>query len=420
MRPSFHTGVLDGHDCGHDYVRSPATLETMTSALNSHDGAEAAAVVVDGTERNTPRAATVGPRSIIGRLPKYAAGKPPAPIEGLESFKLSSNENPLPPLPSVLSAIAGETAINRYPDPVATALRFRLAEFLEVPADDIVTGGGSLGALNQLLAAFAGQQDDGVQDEVIYAWRSFEAYPISVGLAGAKSVQVPVTEDGRHDLDAMADAVTDRTRVVLLCTPNNPTGPALRIAETERFIESVPSDVVVVIDEAYQEFVRDTDAVDGLALYRKYPNVVVLRTFSKAHGLAGLRVGYSISRPEITQHLRVAAVPFAVSSVAERAAIASLDHYSEVVERVQSLVDERDRVTRGLSELGWSVPDAQGNFVWLKLGDATPEFAELAASQALSVRAFGTEGVRVTIGEVDANSRFLELCRTFTKAPVAS
>ncbi|WP_138444727.1 histidinol-phosphate transaminase [Sinomonas susongensis] len=391
----------------------------MTSALNSHDSAEAAAVVA-GTEGKTPRSLVVGPRSVINRLPKYAAGKPPAAVQGLESFKLSSNENPLPPLPAVLDAIAAETAVNRYPDPVASSLRARLADFLGVPAEDIVTGGGSLGALNQLLAAFAGQQDDGVQDEVVYAWRSFEAYPISVGLAGAKSVQAPVTEDGRHDLEAMAAAVTDRTRVVLLCTPNNPTGPVLGTAETERFIESLPSDVVVVIDEAYQEFVRDAEAVDGLALYTRYPNVVVLRTFSKAHGLAGLRVGYSISRPEITEHLRVAAVPFAVSSVAERAAIASLDHYAEVVERVQSLVDERDRVMKGLRDLGWSVPDAQGNFVWLNLGEATPEFAAQAAARALSVRAFGTEGVRVSIGEEEANSRFLELCRSFTKAPIGS
>lgn len=400
-------------------ARAPATLGTMTSALNSRDGAEAAAVAVSGTEAGTPAPEAVDPRPVINRLPKYAAGKPPAPIPGLQSYKLSSNENPLPPLPAVLDAIASQTAVNRYPDPVASALRARLADFLGVPAEDIVTGGGSLGALNQLLAAFAGQGDDGIQDEVVYAWRSFEAYPISVGLAGAKSVQIPVTRDGRHDLEAMAAAVTERTRVVLLCTPNNPTGPVLRREETERFIRSVPSDVLVVIDEAYQEFVRDQDAVDGLAMYRKYPNVVVLRTFSKAHGLAGLRVGYSISRPEITQHLRVAAVPFAVSTVGEHAAIASLDHIAEVVERVQTLVDERDRVTAALREIGWSVPDAQGNFVWLDLGDATQEFAALAATQALSVRAFGNEGVRVSIGEPEANSRFLELCRTFTKAPMA-
>ncbi|WP_443020350.1 histidinol-phosphate transaminase [Sinomonas cyclohexanicum] len=356
----------------------------------------------------------------MNRLPKYAAGRPPAPVEGLTSYKLSSNENPLAPLPAVTEAIVHESAINRYPDAVATRLRSALSTFLDVPADDIVTGGGSLGALNQILAAFAGQQDDGTQDEVVYAWRSFEAYPISVGLAGAKSVQIPVLADGRHDLEAMAAAVNERTRVVLLCTPNNPTGPALRREETERFIQSVPGHVLVVIDEAYQEFVRDPEAVDGIAMYRKYPNVAVLRTFSKAHGLANLRVGYSVSHPDVTQYLRIAAVPFAVSTIAEGAAIASLENFDQVVGRVQTLVDERDRVTAGLRSLGWDIPDAQGNFVWLALGEATPEFAAAAEAQALSVRAFGTEGVRVSIGEPEANARFLDLCRSFTKVTQAS
>ncbi|BCT77962.1 putative phenylalanine aminotransferase [Sinomonas cyclohexanicum] len=387
----------------------------MTSPLNDHDGgadpsAKAASAVTPG----------VTPRPVMNRLPKYAAGRPPAPVEGLTSYKLSSNENPLAPLPAVTEAIVHESAINRYPDAVATRLRSALSTFLDVPADDIVTGGGSLGALNQILAAFAGQQDDGTQDEVVYAWRSFEAYPISVGLAGAKSVQIPVLADGRHDLEAMAAAVNERTRVVLLCTPNNPTGPALRREETERFIQSVPGHVLVVIDEAYQEFVRDPEAVDGIAMYRKYPNVAVLRTFSKAHGLANLRVGYSVSHPDVTQYLRIAAVPFAVSTIAEGAAIASLENFDQVVGRVQTLVDERDRVTAGLRSLGWDIPDAQGNFVWLALGEATPEFAAAAEAQALSVRAFGTEGVRVSIGEPEANARFLDLCRSFTKVTQAS
>lgn len=357
------------------------------------------------------------PRPVVGRLPKYAAGKPPVAIPGLESFKLSSNENPLGPVPAVLELLHGTLEVHRYPDTSCTALRNALAEFLEVPADDVVTGAGSLGALNQILAAFAGQNDDGSQDEVVYAWRSFEAYPICVGLAGAKSIQVPVTADGRHDLAAMAAAVTDRTKVVLLCTPNNPTGPALGASETEDFIRTVPSDVVVVIDEAYQEFVRQDGVVDGIATYRKYPNVVVLRTFSKAHGLAGLRVGYSVSHPELTQYLRLAATPFAVSGIAEQAAVASLENYAQVVERVQSLVDERDRVTAGLKELGWDFPEAQGNFVWLALGANTPDFAAVAASHGLSVRAFGEEGVRVSIGEVEANTRFLQICAAYTKAP---
>lgn len=362
----------------------------------------------------------IRPRPVVDRLPRYAAGKPPASIEGLTSYKLSSNENPLPPIPAVLQAIAGQTDINRYPDPLSSKLRDALAEFLDVPADDIVTGAGSLGALNQILSTFAGQNEDGKADEVIYAWRSFEAYPICVGLAGAEGIQVPLLPDGRHDLASMAAAVSARTKVVLLCTPNNPTGPIITAEETERLIQAVPSDVVVVIDEAYQEFVRAEDAVDGIKLYRRYPNVVVLRTFSKAHGLAGLRVGYSVAGQQLTQHLRVAATPFAVSQIAERAAITSLQNFPQVVERVQTLVDERDRVTVGLRELGWFVPDAQGNFVWLNLGENSGEFAALAGEQALSVRAFGNEGVRVSIGEPEANTRFLALCAAYTKAPQGS
>lgn len=361
--------------------------------------------------------AAIVPRGVLGKLPRYAAGKPPVTIEGLQSFKLSSNENPLPPIPAVLDAIREASAVNRYPDPMSTALRVELSEFLDVPAEDIVTGAGSLGALNQILATFAGQEQAREPDEVIYAWRSFEAYPISVGLAGANSVQIPVNDDGTHNLDAMAAAVNDRTRVILLCTPNNPTGPILTTEQVEGFLAKVPSDVIVIIDEAYQEFVREADAVDGLAMYRKYPNVMVLRTFSKAHGLANLRVGYSVSHPDLTQYLRVTATPFAVSSVAEQAAIASIRNYDQVKERVQGLVDERERVVKGLNDLGWDVPQAQGNFVWLKLGENTPEFAALAGEQALSVRPFGVEGIRVSIGESEANSRFLALCATYPRGP---
>lgn len=359
------------------------------------------------------------PRGVFGKLPRYAAGKPPVVVEGFESFKLSSNENPLPPLPAVLAAIASETSVNRYPDPMTTALRAELAGYLGVPATDIVTGAGSLGALNQILATFAGQNDFDAPDEVVYAWRSFEAYPISVGLAGAAGVQVPVRADGTHDLQAMAAAITDRTRVVLLCTPNNPTGPVLTRDDVVAFLGTVPAHVVVVIDEAYQEFVRHPDAVDGIALYRDYGNVIVLRTFSKAHGLAGLRVGYSVAQQSLTEHLRVSAVPFAVSQVAERAAVTSLRHIDQVEARVQSIVDERIRVVTGLRELGWTIPEAEGNFVWLALGEHTQDFAAKAGEQALSVRAFGSEGVRVSIGEGAANTRFLELCAGYSHHPAA-
>jgi histidinol-phosphate aminotransferase len=363
--------------------------------------------------------AGIRPRGVLGKLPRYAAGKPPVVVEGLESFKLSSNENPLPPLPAVLEAIASETSVNRYPDPLTTALRTELAGYLGVPATDIVTGAGSLGALNQILATFAGQNDFDGPDEVVYAWRSFEAYPISIGLAGAAGVQVPVRADGTHDLEAMAAAITDRTRVVLLCTPNNPTGPVLTRREVVDFLAEVPPHVVVVIDEAYQEFVRRPDAVNGIDLYRDHPNVIVLRTFSKAHGLAGLRVGYSVSQQALTEHLRVSAVPFAVSQIAERAAVTSLRHIGEVEARVQSIVDERTRVVEELRGLGWTVPEAEGNFVWLALGEHSEDFAAKAGERALSVRPFGSEGVRVSIGEEAANTRFLELCRGYTHRPTS-
>lgn len=360
------------------------------------------------------------PRPVVGRLPKYSAGKPPVEVPGLKSFKLSSNENPLGPVPAVMEVLRAAVDVHRYPDTSCTLLRNALAQFLDLPADDVVAGAGSLGALNQILAAFSGQNDDGVPDEVIYAWRSFEAYPICVGLAGAASVQVPLRADGGHDLDAMAAAVTDRTKVILLCTPNNPTGPALRSQETEDFIRKIPAHVVIVIDEAYLEFVRADAVVDGVEMYRKYANVMVLRTFSKAHGLAGLRVGYSISQPEITQYVRAAATPFAVSGIAEQAAVASLAHYNQVVERVQSLVDERTRVVTGLQQLGWEIPEAQGNFIWLALGANSQDFAAVALDHALSVRAFGDEGVRVSIGEVAANTRLLEICAAYTKEPQRS
>lgn len=355
------------------------------------------------------RAPQPEPRPVLGRLPKYAAGKPPVAVPGLASYKLSSNENPLPPLPQVLAAVREFEDINRYPDPLSTKLRTALAAQLDIPAEDIVTGGGSLGALIQVLSAFAGTNDDGVPDEVVYAWRSFEAYPIVVETAGARSVQVPLTADGRHDLDAMAAAVTQDTSIVILCTPNNPTGPVLRTAEVEAFIEKVPSDVLIIIDEAYLEFVRIPDAVSGIEMYRKYPNVLALRTFSKAHGLANLRVGYTVARPEITAHLRVTAVPFAVSTVAEVAAVASVGLQSEVEVRVKDLVAERERIVAALTEQGWALPESQGNFVWLALGERAAEFAAAAEARALTVRAFAGEGVRVSVAEVEGNDRFIEL-----------
>lgn len=361
-------------------------------------------------------------RPVFDTLPSYAAGKPPASVEGLTRYKLSSNENPLGPVPAVARVLAEFDAVHRYPDPLSTALRTALAEQLGVDAEDIVTGAGSLGALNQIIKTFAGVEADGGQNEVIYAWRSFEAYPILVGIMGARSVQVPNLPNGTHDLDAMAAAVTDRTRLILVCTPNNPTGPAVTESQIRSFLAKVPATVPVVIDEAYFEFCAassipegEEPPLNGLDIYRDYPNVIILRTFSKAQGLAGLRVGYSISHPQITRHLRVAATPFAVSALAERAAVASIEHQDAVMERVKRIVAERERVTARLRELGYEFPSTYANFVWLPLGERTGEFVDLMNRNALSVRAFGSEGVRVSIGEVEANDRFLSLCELFAQ-----
>lgn len=360
------------------------------------------------------------PRPVFSQLPAYAAGKPPAPIPGLTQYKLSSNENPCGPVPAVARILAEFNTVHRYPDPLSTALREALGEHLGVDPADIVTGAGSLGALTQLLATFAGTHADGVQDEVIYAWRSFEAYPICVGLAGAKSVQIPNRPDGSHDLEAMAAAVTDRTRIILICTPNNPTGPAVTERQVRDFLAKVPQDVLVIIDEAYFEFCAASTAVDGaeppvngLHIYPDYPNVALLRTFSKAQGLAGLRVGYSVTHPGVTAHLRVGATPFAVSALAEQAAIASIQHSDEVMNRVRHLVSERERVVAGLTDLGYWVPETRANFVWLPLGEHSTALAQLAEANALSVRAFPGEGVRVSIGEDEANTRFLALAERF-------
>lgn len=348
-------------------------------------------------------------REALHGVPVYKPGRPPTRSEDFTSYKMSSNENPYPPLPSVVDAIVRSVQqVNRYPDMGTTALREAIASEIGVDADEIVTGTGSSGVLSAIVnaACEAG-------DEVVYAWRSFEAYPIMVALSGARSVQVPVTEDGRHDLQQMADAVTRDTRVVLVCSPNNPTGTAVHADELERFLGAVPRDVLVVLDEAYLEFVRDADSPDAIEVYRRHPNVVVLRTFSKAYGLAGLRVGYAVARPEIAVSLRSCVIPFAVSDMAIQAVVASYAAQDELLERVEALVGERTRVQDGLRELGYAVPQTQANFVWLQLGAKTEEFAEAADAVGLSVRPFAGEGVRVSVEAPEANTRLLEVAARF-------
>ncbi|WP_328582818.1 histidinol-phosphate transaminase [Streptomyces sp. NBC_00370] len=349
-------------------------------------------------------------RAELDGIPSYVPGRPAA-VGGPVTYKLSSNENPYLPLPGVMERVTAAAGVfNRYPDMACTGLMNELADRFDVPVAHLATGTGSVGVAQQLIQATSGPGD-----EVVYAWRSFEAYPIIVQISGARSVQVPLTAGDVHDLDAMAGAITDRTRMILVCNPNNPTGTVVRRAELERFLDRVPSDVLVVLDEAYREFNRDPEIPDGVELYRERPNVAVLRTFSKAYGLAGLRVGFAIAHEPVAAALRKTAVPFGVSQIAQDAAVASLRAEDALLERVDALVVERDRVHRGLLEQGWTVPETQANFVWLRLGERTQEFAAACERAGVVVRPFGGEGVRVTIGEVAANDLFLQAAEAFRK-----
>jgi histidinol-phosphate aminotransferase len=342
-------------------------------------------------------------REALNTIPAYVPGKPPPARDGLETFKLSSNENPYPPLPGVMEAAAAAVArMNRYPDMAAAGLHAAIADRLQVPVGDLALGTGSVAVLYHLLQAVC---DDG--DEVVLAWRSFEAYPIAIQLTGATPVPVPLAPGARHDLDAMADAVTARTKVLLVCTPNNPTGPVVHRAEMADLLERVPAHVLIVVDEAYTEFVDDPDVVSGLDLYREHDNVVVLRTFSKAYGLAGLRVGYAVAPASLAAGVRKAALPFGVSQVAQEAALASLEAEAELMGRVAALREERERVHSALLADGWDIPQAQGNFVWLPLGEGTAEFAAVAAEAGVMVRPFAGDGARVSIGEVAGNDVLL-------------
>lgn len=343
----------------------------------------------------------------MASLPTYKAGKRPAQRPGLVTFKSSSNENPYEPLPEVVAAVAqAATRMNRYPDPLALEMTHALAQHFGVSDEEVSTGTGSVGILGQLVQATV---DPG--DEVIFAWRSFEAYPIVTAIGGGVAVPVALKNE-HHDLEAMAQAVTSSTRLIFVCTPNNPTGTVVKQKEFDEFIKKVPSDVLVVIDEAYNEFVRDPQALNGLHAYRQHENVAVLRSFAKAYGLAGMRVGACIARPEVTQALRKTAVPFGVSELAQVAVVTSLAHEAELRKRVDLIVAQRAKVVAAIENLGIPIADQQANFVWLRLGDKTTQFVAQCEQAGVVVRPFldGDDqgaGVRVTVGEVEADERVL-------------
>jgi histidinol-phosphate aminotransferase len=304
-------------------------------------------------------------RPILDQFAPYKPGQMPS-APGGRVFKLSSNESPFGPLPSVLKVIAEAAGgVNRYPDNGAAGLTEAIAARFGVPASHVAVGCGSVGVAQQLLEAVG---DPGA--EVVYAWRSFEAYPYLSDLAGVTSVRVALRGEA-HDLAAMADAITERTRLIFVC--------------------------------------------NGLDLYRDRPNLAVLRTFSKAYGLAGLRVGFLVGHEPVAAAVRKTMLTFTVNALAQAAAIASLDAEPELLERVEAVVHERDRVRGELLSQGWTVPPTQANFVWLRLGDDTQDFAAACDRQGVSVRPFGAEGARVSIGDQEANDAFLALARAYPR-----
>lgn len=338
-----------------------------------------------------PEIRSIRLRPEIVAVAPYRQGRQ-APQSG---FKLSSNENPYSPLASVVTAVGDAlTQMNRYPSADGNDLRERLAQRAHVGVECVHLGSGSVALLAQFISAAAG-----TGDQVIYSWRSFEAYPGLVTVAGATSVQVANRPDGGHDLEAMAAAVNDRTRVIIVCTPNNPTGTVVHRDEFEVFMSRIPADCLVLLDEAYCEFVTDSDAVHGIPLLKSYPNLVVLRTFSKAYGLAGLRIGYAIGAEHILDAARAASIPLSVTDVARVGALASLEADNELQERVGTIVERRQRLTARLTAQGWSIPVSEGNFVWLATGKDTDEANEAFFAADVTVRAFPGEGIRVSVGE---------------------
>ena len=344
-------------------------------------------------------------RPELADLPAYTPGKT---VPG--AIKIASNETVHGPLPSVRAAIEkAADNINRYPDNGYVELKERLAKHVDFAPEAISVGCGSVSLCQQLI-----QITSTVGDEVLFGWRSFEIYPLQVRTAGATPIQVPLT-DYTYDLDAMLAAITDRTRLIFVCNPNNPTSTVVDPAALARFVEAVPPHILIALDEAYVEYIRDGLLPDSFGLVRKHSNVVVLRTFSKAYGLAGLRIGYAVGDPDIITALSKVYVPFTATSISQAAAIASLDAADELLSRTDAVVDERARVTAALRDAGYTVPSSQANFVWLPLPGRAQEFAKDSANSRIIVRPYGEDGVRVTVAAPHENDAFLEFAQHWMK-----
>jgi histidinol-phosphate aminotransferase len=345
----------------------------------------------------------------IRRIPTYPVAGGYA--EQAPLVRLASNESPYPPPAEVREAIERELAsLNRYPDPSNSLLRHRLSERYGVPVSRIAIGNGSC---DILLAAGEALLEPGA--EIVHAWPSFSVYPHLSAASGARAVTVDLDENERHDLDAMLAEITAATRLVLICNPNNPTSTAIRLADIARFLEQAPAHVCVIVDEAYCEFnlLEDPDA--SLALLGPHPNLVLLRTFSKVHGLCGLRVGFALcGSEELPRALDQVRQPFFCNALAQAAALEALDHQDAVIDRVARAVAEREAMREGLLALGLRCADSQANFCWVHLGSDRDEAEVMRGLQERGVLVRGgqalgsqTPALRVTYGLPEENERFL-------------
>jgi histidinol-phosphate aminotransferase len=348
----------------------------------------------------------------LARMPGYQAGVPtgqaPEAIVSGGIAQLASNESPMPPHPAVVEAISRAAgAMHRYPDPDATLLRQRIAERYDAEPGRVAVGNGSC---EILLAAADALCEPGA--EILYAWPSFSMYPYLPALTGAREVRVPLDGADRHDLEAMAAEVTAATQLLIVCNPNNPTGTHLPAAAIAEFCERVPPHVTIVLDEAYVEFQTDDHPDRTLDLLADFPNLVVLRTFSKCYGLAGLRVGYAIGSAGFRAAVDAVRQPFSVNALAQAAGAEAILHQDDVLLRVESTVAERLRVEEGLREIGLRTAETQANFSWIDLGDAEEGIVVAGlAERQIAVRPgtpLGDPGhIRVSYGTGEENDRFL-------------
>lgn len=342
-----------------------------------------------------------------------AAGVDDAFPTAIDPLALSLNENPFPPLPAVRSALIRSIySVNRYPEFLPERLRAVIATRAGLPPDQVVLGPGATGVALQVLHALTAPGD-----AVAMASPTFDGYPIIARMARLNSLTVPLDGDGHNDLEGLADAAAD-ARVVVVCRPHNPTGTLEPEAEVMRFLARVPRDTVVLLDEAYIEFVAPEHRIDVPPLLARFPNVVVVRTFSKAYGLAGLRIGYALASPELAGPLWSQQLPFGVALTGLLAVTASYQAEDQLQQRIQSINAERHYLRMRLSAAGIYTTDAHANFTYLpSRGRQGRPWREVFAGSGLQVRHYADGGTRITVGNRASSSAVLSAIGKATGRP---